>query len=148
MYMSFDSDQAGPPENAPSTAATWMRAACGIFQPRKTPELKAKYCSLHGIAALMWRNPRGFFPDARIQSVMDRADSDVRSYFIDSIYRYPIPVDSNTITWANALAAAKLDPDLLPVARAARQMMEKCHSKTNMPWPLRKPPEQFLRPVE
>jgi hypothetical protein len=77
-----------------------------------------------------------------------RADSDVRSYFIDSIYRYPIPVDSNTITWANALAAAKLDPDLLPVARAARQMMEKCHSKTNMPWPLRKPPEQFLRPVE
>jgi hypothetical protein len=125
-----------------------MRMAESLFQPRHAPEPKAKYCTLAGIAALMWRNPRGFFPDARIQSVMDRADSDVRAFFIDSLYRYPIPVDHNTVAWANALAAAKLDPDLLPLARAARQMMEKCHTKTNMPWPLRKPPEQFIRPVE
>jgi hypothetical protein len=125
-----------------------MRIADGILLARPAVELKAKYCSLAGIAALMWRNPRGFFPDAKIQSVMARADSDVRAFFIDSLYRYPIPVDAHTSAWANALAAAKLDSDLMPLARAARQMMSKCHSTTPMPWPLRKPPEPPLRAVQ
>jgi len=145
--MPSDLDQAQLPATPPATTVA-MRIADGLLLGRKSPEPRAKYCSLAGIAALMWRNPRGFFPDSRIQSVMERADSDVRSYFIDSIYRYPIPIDAQTSAWANAIAAAKLDPDLFPLARAARQNMAKCHDRTDMPWPLRKPVEQFIRPVE